>query len=76
MGGGLSKFLPPTGSKYGTGNRLKQDLVEEWKKDKESRNAKAVFVSNVSELQQVNESETDYLLGMYESRVSLEVLTA
>ena len=63
MGGGLSKFLPATGSKYGKGNRLEQDLVEEWKKEKESRNVKATYVSNVTELQQVDESKTDYLLG-------------
>ena len=63
MGGGKSKFLPAQGSTYGTGNRLQYDLIEEWKKDKEKRHLNATYVSNVTELQQVDESKTDYLLG-------------
>lgn len=63
MGGGLKKFLPPTGSPHGAGNRLEQDLVEAWKKDKESRNLKSMFVSNLKGLEHVDESKTDYLLG-------------
>ena len=63
MGGGLSKFLPVSGSKYGTGNRLEQDLVEEWIKDKAARNVQGAFVTNVTQLKQVDETKTDYLLG-------------
>lgn len=65
MGGGRQKFLPKSGnSSHGFGSRLDKDLIQEWKKDKIQRKAKATYVTTLQELQNIEINTTDYLLGI------------
>ena len=66
MGGGRKKFLPQSGnSSHGLGDRLDQDLIKEWKKDKIQRKVNGMYVASTQELQQIDINRTDYLLGKY-----------
>lgn len=62
MGGGRSKFLPKGDGSEGI--RLDgRNLVEEWKKDKAEKKAKAEYISSAQELSKLDTANTDYLLG-------------
>lgn len=50
-----------------------RDLIEDWKKDKESINATYAFVQNREELSRVNPVKTEFLLGIFaNSHISMD----
>lgn len=66
MGGGWKKFLPKKGSStHGHGSRLDKDLIEDWKKNKQSRNATYAYINTAEELDKIDLQNIDYLLGTY-----------
>lgn len=71
LGGGSRSFLPKhidqVKNKYirTTGRRIDgRDLIQEWIEDK--KKVEGVFVSNKSQLNDVNTDETDYLFGLFD----------
>lgn len=49
------------------GRRLDgRDLIEEWKNDKNTRNVKHKYVSTLNELRDLDLTDTDYLLGIFD----------
>lgn len=66
MGGGRIGFVSSSETPSNPWNCQRNDgrnLIEEYKKDKESRGLKYGVVSNNKELQSLNYNETDYLIG-------------
>lgn len=68
MGGGRVKFLPELKKDpiYESINGSRSDgidLIEKWKEDKANQKARANVVYTRDQLDKVNISETDYLLG-------------
>ncbi|KAK3705504.1 hypothetical protein RRG08_041378 [Elysia crispata] len=73
MGGGRRYFLD-NATKDPESERVEKhhrrdglNLVEEWKRDKLSRNASARYVWNRDQLDAVDPEQTDYLLGLFDS---------
>lgn len=71
LGGGSRSFLPEhidqVRNKYirTTGKRIDgRDLIQEWIEDK--KKVEGVFVSNKSQLNDVNTDKTDYLFGLFD----------
>ncbi|RUS82971.1 hypothetical protein EGW08_009256 [Elysia chlorotica] len=73
MGGGRRYFLdngtadPETGRVEPHHRRDGLNLIQEWKRDKLSRNASASYVWNRRQLDAVDPGQTDYLLGLFDS---------
>ncbi|XP_063828779.1 alkaline phosphatase isoform X2 [Ostrinia nubilalis] len=68
LGGGRNTLAAsPNGSTnaWDCARRDGRNLIEEYKKDKESRGLKYSVVMNNGELQNFNENETDYLMGIF-----------
>lgn len=66
MGGGRNTLVTPqepSDNQWNCERRDGRDLIETYKKDKESRNLKYSVVTNNKELNGVNFNETDYLMG-------------
>lgn len=63
MGGGRDYFTMK--GENSTGKRLDEDLIVNWKNDKQTRfvNSIAKYVTNKQELMKTNMSKVDFLLG-------------
>ncbi|KAL0829060.1 hypothetical protein ABMA28_003926 [Loxostege sticticalis] len=76
LGGGRNTLVTPqdpSDNQWNCERRDGRDLIETYKKDKESRNLKYSVVTNNKELNGVNFNETDYLMGIFaNSHLSLE----
>lgn len=64
MGGGREKFMMQ--SNNSSGNRSDEDLILNWKNDKQNRfnNKTAKYITNRNELINTDMSKVDFVLGM------------
>lgn len=70
LGGGRKSFLNNTTPDTPTSNGRRTDgldLIQEWKKDKQTRGLKHAYVDTRQQLQDVDVSKTDYLFGLFAS---------
>ncbi|KPI99722.1 Membrane-bound alkaline phosphatase [Papilio xuthus] len=70
LGGGRREFLPATftDEEGAPGRRLDgEDLIEQWRQDKVSRNVSHRYVWQRSQLMEAAAAPPDYLLGLFES---------
>ncbi|XP_014362963.2 membrane-bound alkaline phosphatase [Papilio machaon] len=70
LGGGRREFLPATAidEEGAPGRRLDgEDLIEQWRQDKVSRNVSHRYVWHRAQLMEAAAAPPDYLLGLFES---------